>query len=99
MAIGLMNLIGTLRGIRVLDAATGHEVTTLLPEVTPYRMVTYGDDRLYILVPGPERHAVPPYVLREGEAFNELVAFEVGSWRETGRRAGSWGLGIATAPF
>jgi hypothetical protein len=86
-------------GIRVLDAATGHEVTTLLPEVKPYRMVSYGDDRLYVLAPGPERHPVPPYVQRQGEAFNELIAFEIGSWRETGRRAGRWGLGIATAPF
>jgi DNA-binding beta-propeller fold protein YncE len=86
-------------GIRVLDAGTGVEVTRLLSGTQPHRLMEYGPDRLFVLVPGPDRHAVPPYVQRDGEAFNELVAFEVGTWRETARRPGSWGLGIATAPF
>ena len=86
-------------GIRVLDARSGREVTRLLPDVKPYRLMDYGADRLYVLVPGPDHHTVPPYVQHDGEAFNELVAFEPGAWRETARRMGGWGLGIATAPF
>jgi hypothetical protein len=86
-------------GVRVLDIGTGQEVANLLPEVKPYRVVIYGNDRLYVLVPGPDAHPVLPYVEKDREALRELVAIEVGSWREIGRRGGNWGLGIATSPF
>jgi hypothetical protein len=83
--------------LRVLDAATGREVATLLRDVLPMQVVPHGPDHLYVATPAPGYHSTQPYA--EGEVLKELVAFEVGTSREVARRPGHLNLGIAAAPW
>jgi hypothetical protein len=85
-------------GVRVLEASTGREVATLVTGRLVDRIVQRGTDRLYVAMTGPDWHPTPPYLKREGEAVRELVAYQVGTWQELGRRAGHWRLRIATDP-
>ena len=86
--------------MRVLDAVGGFQVATLVRGRMVDRLTQHGmKDRLYIAMTCPDWHPVPPHQHQRGEAYRELVAYEVGSWRELGRGAGDRSMGIATTPW
>jgi hypothetical protein len=83
-------------GLRVLDAAGGREAVTLLKDTLPLQIVQYGRDRLYVTIATSAYHGTQPYT--PGEVLTELIAFQVGSWRELARRPGHFNQRIATHP-
>jgi hypothetical protein len=80
------NAVGA--GLRVLDES-GRQVARLLQDQMPLQFAQPGPKRLYVIRPGSDYNASQPYVVpRVGQAIFEMVAYEVGSWREVARR--SW---------
>ncbi len=63
--------------LRVLNAATGQTLGTLVQDKTVLQMVPRGTDRLYVVVPSQEPGAAVSDV--------DVLAYEVGTWRELGR--------------
>ena len=75
-------------GLRVLDAAGA--ATTLLRGQYPLQVVPVGPDRLYVVLPGADWRAPGPPA--------DLVAYDVGTWREVARRSWHAPLGLLSRP-
>jgi hypothetical protein len=81
-------------GLRVLDSAW-QDAARLLQGSSPMQVAQVSSTRLYVVQPGPDFNRMFEHspILGEGapDAF-DLVAYEVGNWREVARRA--WHLPI-----
>jgi hypothetical protein len=87
--------------VRVVDTASGDEVASLLQDRVPIQLIAYGTDRLYAVVPGPEYPVGPwPLAIQPGDpkARVELIAYEVGTWRELARRPSPFPLLLVGGP-
>jgi hypothetical protein len=60
-----------------------------------FRVWPVGSTRLYVTVPTADFHSTQPYTA--DETLVELIAFDVGTWRELARRPGHLGLGLTLA--
>jgi hypothetical protein len=79
------NAVGA--GLRVLDAS-GRRAAALVQDQIPLHFVQVGADRLYVIRAGPDFDAQPLALARDGQDAFDLIAYEVGSWRELAHR--SW---------
>jgi hypothetical protein len=84
-------------GLRVLDAAGA--ATSLVRDQYPLQVVPGGPDRLYVVLPGPDWSKLQNPVLQPGptDRVVELVAYEIGTWREVARRPGHAPLRLLSA--
>jgi hypothetical protein len=82
-------------GLRVLDAAG--TATSLVRDQYPLQVVPSGPDRLYVVLPGADWSKLPK-VTAAPVPPTDLIAYDVGTWRELARRSWHAPLGLLSRP-